>query len=71
MTNGNDSDLDEYQQRDNLESYRASEFQPPLSDQDVLLVDIFPISHSLVGIPYFIPYSLYTTLLPLGFLALV
>ena len=39
--------------------------------QAILLVDIFPISHSLVGIPYFIPYSLYTTLLPLGFLALV
>ena len=45
MTNGNDSDLDEYQQRDNLESYRASEFQPPLSDNDVL------IAESLVSAP--------------------
>ena len=45
MTNGNDSDLDEYQQRDNLESYRASEFQPPLSDNDVFIAD------SLVSAP--------------------
>ena len=34
-----DSDLDEYHPKDNLESYRASEFQPPLSDLDVLIAD--------------------------------
>ena len=45
MTNGNDSDLDEYQQKDNLESYRAPEFQPPLSDVDVFIAD------SLVSAP--------------------
>ena len=45
MSNDNDSDLDEYQQEDNQESQRGSEFQPPLSDNDVF------IAESLVSAP--------------------
>ena len=45
MSNDNDSDLDDYQQEDNQESQRGSEFQPPLSDNDVF------IAESLVSAP--------------------
>ena len=34
-----DSDLDEYHSKDNTDSQRPAEFQPPLSDLDVLIAE--------------------------------
>ena len=48
--NEHDSDLDAYHPKDNTDSQRSAEFQPPLSDLDVLIAEsMVPTPASSMG----------------------